>query len=272
MLTHRNMLFRAHEAVARTRAQRDSYSVVCYLPLCHVAERSFSRDAACHRLRGRFAESIDTVVTICARSRRRASSACRASGRRCSRASCIRSRTPRGSSERSFEMLVHYRQAHRPAPRRQWRQARHARRPAGLYAALARLFPRPAALPRPQPRALRLLRRRYGVARKCCMFFWILGCRVYQIYGMTESAGVCHMQQPGVTRSGCSGLLIPGLAAAHRRRRRTPDCGGPSVFKGYSSTTRRPTAPSIRAGCIPATSSNTRDDGEIRVVDRKKDI
>ena len=64
------------------------------------------------------------------------------------------------------------------------------------------------------------------------MFFWILGVPVYQIYGMTEAGGVTHMQQPGYTLSGSSGLLIDGL------EQKLADDGelllrGPSVFAGY---------------------------------------
>ena len=54
------------------------------------------------------------------------------------------------------------------------------------------------------------------------LFFWILGIPVYQIYGMTETGGVTHLQQPGYTLAGCSGLLIAGL------EQRIADDGGDS--------------------------------------------
>src|SRR5690606_1363043 len=64
MLSHRNMLHSAAEVVSIHGLTRESYSVLCYLPLCHVAERSFS--TVMQLVTGctvSFAESVDTVVT-----------------------------------------------------------------------------------------------------------------------------------------------------------------------------------------------------------------
>src|SRR4029453_2133489 len=63
MLTHRNMLYPASKVVATAGLSAATYSVVCYLPLCAVARRSFS--TLMHLLTGcpvSFAESVDTVV------------------------------------------------------------------------------------------------------------------------------------------------------------------------------------------------------------------
>ena len=71
------------------------------------------------------------------------------------------------------------------------------------------------------------------ISTEVLLFFWTLGVPVYQIYGMTESAGVCFAQRPGATRLG---LRRP--ADRRRRtspRRRTANCcvRAPSIFKGY---------------------------------------
>jgi long-chain acyl-CoA synthetase len=103
------------------------------------------------------------------------------------------------------------------------------------------------------------------------LFFWILGVPVYQIYGMTESSGVAFMQRPGATTSGYSGLVVDGVA------HRIADDGelllsGPSVFKGYlfdeEATKRAVVDGWLHTGDIV----EAQTDGEIRIVDRKKDI
>ncbi len=62
MLTHRNFVYGAY-AYAASRDMLDKrFESVCYLPLCHVAERSYS--TTMHLLTGgcvNFAESVDTV-------------------------------------------------------------------------------------------------------------------------------------------------------------------------------------------------------------------
>ena len=88
MLSHRNLLVTTDKLRRHFGLDRHTMEVLCYLPLCHVAERAFS--TVMHLVTGgvvNFAESIDTVRSTCARSRRPCSSACRASGRSCSRAS-----------------------------------------------------------------------------------------------------------------------------------------------------------------------------------------
>ncbi|MDQ6685002.1 MAG: AMP-binding protein, partial [Pseudomonadota bacterium] len=64
MLTHRNFVFGAYAYAAARKMQGKPFESVCYLPLCHVAERTYS--TVLHLLTGgcvSFAESIDTVAT-----------------------------------------------------------------------------------------------------------------------------------------------------------------------------------------------------------------
>jgi len=64
MLSHRNMIYGAYAyGVARDMLDK-RFESVCYLPLCHVAERSYS--TVLHLITGgtvNFAESIDTVAS-----------------------------------------------------------------------------------------------------------------------------------------------------------------------------------------------------------------
>ena len=63
MLSHRNLIVTVDKLKTHFRLDRHNYEVVCYLPLCHVAERAFS--TVLHLLTGgvvNYAESIDTVA------------------------------------------------------------------------------------------------------------------------------------------------------------------------------------------------------------------
>lgn len=64
MLTHRNFVYSAHAYAEATGMLEQRFEVVCYLPLCHVAERCYS--TVQHLVLGgtvNFAESVDTVAT-----------------------------------------------------------------------------------------------------------------------------------------------------------------------------------------------------------------
>jgi long-chain acyl-CoA synthetase len=64
MLTHRNFVYGAYAYAAARRMIGKRFESVCYLPLCHVAERTYS--TVLHLLTGgtvNFAESIDTVAS-----------------------------------------------------------------------------------------------------------------------------------------------------------------------------------------------------------------
>jgi long-chain acyl-CoA synthetase len=64
MLSHRNMLYAASEVATIYQLNSRSYSVLCYLPLCHVVERAFS--TVLQLVTGcvvNFAVSVDTVIS-----------------------------------------------------------------------------------------------------------------------------------------------------------------------------------------------------------------
>ena len=64
MLTHRNFVYGAYAYMVARKMLDKRFESVCYLPLCHVAERTYS--TVQHLLTGgcvNFAESIDTVAT-----------------------------------------------------------------------------------------------------------------------------------------------------------------------------------------------------------------
>lgn len=271
MLSHRNMLHSAWKVAEVHHLERSSYSVLCYLPLCHVAERSFS--TVMQLITGctvSFAESVDTVVVN------------------------LREIAPKGflGVPRIWEKMqqsIQYREKDAtPFQRRVYgfcmRLGREIaeRRLAngGDFARLSDhlLF---AVLSLVCFRGIRtflgLDRMRTGfcggatVSPEVLLFFWIIGVRVYQIYGMTECAGASHSQRHGSTAQGRSGLLLAGL----EQRSADDDellLKGPSVFKGYLFDDEA-TAKALAGGWLHTGDIvEIEPTGEVQVVDRKKDI
>ena len=271
MLTHRNMLHSASEVVRIHGLTRETYSVLCYLPLCHVAERSFS--TVMQLVTGctvSFAESVDTVVIN------------------------LREIAPLGFLgvpriwEKMQQSVLYRVKDTTPFQRRVFETCMRLGRPiaerrmanGGTLASLADRL-KFAALWlvcfRSLQHFLGINRVRSGfcggatVSPEVLLFFWILGVPVYQIYGMTESAGVSHTQRPGHTTLGRSGPLIEGL------EQKIADDGelllkGASIFKGYlfdeTATARAFSGGWLHTGDIVEIEGN----GEAHVLDRKKDI
>ncbi len=271
MLTHGNMLHSAAQVVRIHGLSRETYSVLCYLPLCHVAERSFS--TVMQLVTGctvSFAESVDTVVVN------------------------LREIAPKGFLgvpriwEKMQQSVLYRVKDTTPFQRRVYETCMRIGRPIA-----ERRLANGGALASASDRllfaALSLvcfgsLRRYLGLNRvingfcggatvspEVLLFFWILGVPVYQIYGMTESAGVSHTQRDGATTLGRSGPLIDGLS------QKIAEDGelllrGPSVFKGYlfdeAATARAFSDGWLHTGDIVEIEPN----GEAHVLDRKKDI
>lgn len=271
MLSHRNMLYSAACVAGMHRLDARSYSVLCYLPLCHVAERSFSM--VMQLVTGctvNFAESIDTVVLN------------------------LREVAPKGFLgvpriwEKMQQSIFHRQKDATRLQRRILDACLRAGRPlAERRMANGGDFASPAdrllfallwiACFRGLRQFLGLDRVRAGfcggatVSPEVLLFFWTIGVRVYQIYGMTESAGVCHTQGPGFTTLGSSGRLIEGL-----EQRFAADgellLRGPGVFRGYlfdeEATARAVVDGWLHTGDIAELTPS----GELMVLDRKKDI
>lgn len=270
MLSHRNMLSNAADIARIHGLNADSYSVLCYLPLCHVAERSFSLvQQLVTGCAVSFAESVDTVVMN------------------------LREIAPLGflgvpriweKMKQSIEYRVQdttpfqrwvYRKAMsmgREIARR--RLANGGRLAAGDRAAYALLY---VVCLRALQRYLGLNRVKTGfcggasISEEVLLFFWTLGIPVYQIYGMTECAGASHSQRPGATGLGTSGQLLSVLEQT------VADDGelllrGTACFQGYlfddTASANAFDGGWLHTGDIVELEPN----GELRVMDRKKDI
>ncbi|HYH23091.1 MAG TPA: AMP-binding protein [Azospirillum sp.] len=268
MLTHRNMLHSAAEVVHTLGLSAETYSVVCYLPLCHVAERSFSTvmQLVCGSVVN-FAESVDTVTVNLREIAPLGFLGVPRIWEKLQQGVLIRVKDAAPLQRRVFETCLRLGRAlseRAPDGGGSWRDRllRFA-----LWLACFRALRKHLGLDRARNGF-------YGgatVSPEVLRFFRVIGIPVYQIYGMTEAAGVTHMQRPGFTRLGCSGPRIDGLEEM------VDEDGellvrGPSVFKGYlfdeEASARALAGGWLHTGDIVEREEN----GEIRVVDRKKEI
>ncbi len=271
MLSHRNMLSSAVAVVETMGLSARSYSVVCYLPLCHVAERSFS--TCMQLLTGsvvNFAESIDTIVVNLREIAPLGFLGVPRIWEKMQQSVLFRLRDTVALQRHIYHAAM---RLGRPIAERALASGgrRRSLRDRALFALLWLLCFRSLQ------RFLGLDRVRAAycggasVSPEVLLFFQTLGVPLYQIYGMTESAGVSHLQQPGHTSAGCSGLLIDGL-----EQRMALDgellIRGPSVFKGYLFDPAA-TSLALRDGWLHTGDIvEMQDNGEIRIADRKKDI
>ena len=270
-LSHRNMLSNAAEIARIHGLNADTYSVLCYLPLCHVAERSFS--LVQQMVTGctvSFAESVDTVVTN------------------------LREIAPLGflGVPRIWEKMqqsIDYR-VQDTTPLQRWVYQRSiakgreiARRRLANGGRLASLGDRLTygvlylVCLRALQRFLGLNRVRTAfcggasISEDVLLFFWTLGVPVYQIYGMTECAGASHSQRSGATTLGTSGQLLSvfdqKIAEDGELLLRGEGC-----FQGYLFD-EQATAKAYADGWLH-TGDIVELEGadELRVMDRKKDI
>ncbi|HEX7563382.1 MAG TPA: AMP-binding protein [Bradyrhizobium sp.] len=269
MLTHRNLIYAAYTYAEAVGIADKPFESVCYLPLCHVAERCYS-EVTQLVLGGTvsFAESIDTVALNIreiaptffvgvpriyeklqqnflfklgenGKLRQKFAGACLALGRKLS------DRRQEGTTtllDRAVYGL--------------------------LYIALFRNIQRHLGFSRSRHR----LCAGASISPETLRFFDIIGRPVSQGYGLTESGGVAFIQTGAHHRLGGCGLPLP-------RTEWKLDTDGeillrnPGVFKGYFLDEKASTATIepdgwLRSGDI----IEVMDNGEIAVVDRKKAI
>jgi long-chain acyl-CoA synthetase len=269
MLTHRNLVYAAYTYAQTVGIADKPFESVCYLPLCHVAERCYS--LVMQLVLGgtvSFAESIDTVALNIREI-----------------APSFFVGVPRIYEKLQQSFLFRLGES---GKLRQWltrtylargrdlsdrRQNGTARWSDGLAYALLYVL------------MFRNIQRHLGFAhsrhRLCAgasispetlRFFDIIGRPVSQGYGLTESGGVAFIQTASRHRIGGCGLPMPATEWKL-------DTDGeillrnPGVFKGYFLDEKASTA-SLEPGGWLRTGDIVEilDNGEIAVVDRKKAI
>ncbi|MBS0449977.1 MAG: AMP-binding protein [Proteobacteria bacterium] len=272
MLTHRNFVYGAYAYMVARRMVNKPFESVCYLPLCHVAERSYS--TVQHLLSGgcvNFAESIDTVATnireiaptfflgvprIWEKLQQGFEFRMKDSGRL--QQSLYRAGMRRGRVL-SDRRAVHGRLA-------AWRDKLEF---AFWYVLLFRNMQRHMGLNRTHTRMCGGA----SVSPETLKFFDVIGLPVGQGYGLTEAGGLCFVQVPG--RPFISGSCGPAMDGVVWK---IADDGevivrSPGVFRGYlfdDKGTNDILSPDgwLATGDIV----EKRGSDEIAVVDRKKAI
>jgi len=109
------------------------------------------------------------------------------------------------------------------------------------------------------------------LARETQLFFMMLGIRVLQVYGLTETTAICTMDDPARVEPGRVGPAIPGIEMKVGENSEIL-ARGPNIFTGYW---RRPeqTAAALRDGWF-----HTGDQGEVdaggnwRITGRLKNL
>ncbi len=269
MLTHGNLVW-ALEANTRTLIPAtDQDEVLSFLPLAHIAERSFSLTFALYSgYAVNFAENLDTVPQNLREVR-----------------PTIFFAVPRIWEKLHSGVLLTMQEADWPK-----------RVAFGLAVGVGRAYAHRKLTRRAIPPWLRLayavaqasvlrpLRYRIGLDRvrialsaaapispDILRFFWSLGVEIREIYAQTEGTGVGTVHPIGDVTLGTVGKPCPGvevrLAADGEILVR-----GPNVFKGYFKDPEL-TAQTIIEGWLHSGDVGEFDaDGNLRLTDRKKDI
>ncbi len=272
MLTHRNLTFATCKFAEATGLKPGHYEAVCYLPLCHVAERSYSM--VLHLVLGgvvNFAESVDTVAVNI---REIAPTFFLGVPR-------IWEKLQQNISFRALESGNPWRPVFGLALRRgrvlaERRAAREGRRTlleraeyAFWYALLFRNMQRAMGLDRSIVRVCGGA----SVSPETLLFFDILGLPICQGYGLTESCGMAFVQRPERgSRVGACGPALDGvdLQLAEDGEILLRSHG---VFKGYLDDPAASAATLSADGWLSTGDIGKLDErGELVIVDRKKAI
>ncbi len=272
MRTHRNFVYAAYAYMVARQMTDKPFESVCYLPLCHVAERGYS--TVQHLLSGgcvNFAESVDTV------------------------ASNVREIAPTfflgvpriwEKLQQGFEFRMKdsgrlqnwvYRLAMKRGRVLSDRRAVTGRLASPLdqlefafwYVVMFRNMQRHMGLNRTHTRMCGGA----SVSPETLKFFDIIGLSVGQGYGLTEAGGLCFVQVPG--RPYIAGSCGPAMEGVQWRVAQDGEVfvRSPGVFQGYLFDDAGTRAILAEDGWL-ATGDivETRGDDELAVVDRKKAI
>jgi long-chain acyl-CoA synthetase len=91
------------------------------------------------------------------------------------------------------------------------------------------------------------------------LYFMMLGIRVLQVYGLTETTAICTMDDPNRVEVGCVGPAIPGMEMKLGENDEIV-VRGPNIFSGYWNRPEQ-TAEALRDGWL-----HTGDQGEVSVA------
>ncbi|HEY3247372.1 MAG TPA: AMP-binding protein [bacterium] len=269
MLTTGNILWELRAAVPRVIPATEHDEVLSYLPLAHIAERSFSLTIAVYcGYTVNFAENLDTVPQNLREVRPTLVFAVPRIWEK------LHSGIVLGMRDADWVKRVVFVQAVRIG--RAYGDALLERRPVPLWLRMAYRLAHLAVL---AP-----LRNRIGLDRThialsaaapispdVLRFFWGLGVYIREIYGQTEGSGLTTAHPVGNVRLATVGKPLPGIDV-----RLAPDgeilVRSEGVFCGYFRDPEQ-TARTVVDGWLHSGDIGEFDrDGNLRITDRKKDI
>ena len=250
-----------------------SLSVVCYLPLCHVAERLMS--PVMQLVYGSvvyFAESIDTVTQNL-----------REIG------PSFFFGVPRIWEKLQYEILIKSRDAR---PIAQWtfkkalgiatpiaqRTIANGGKPVNMRDAFIGWLLRLTVFSNllasiGLDRTWIAMTGGASISPSVILFFRALGVPIYQIYGMTETSGASHAQSKDMSRLGWCGPLLPGIVEQRVLSDGELQLRGQIIFNGYLYD-EEATAAAFTDGWLSTGDVVELDEatGQVQVIDRKKAI
>lgn len=269
LLSHRNLLVASYPLILQFDLTRDRYSVVCYLPLCHVAERIFSTILSL-MIGGQvnFAESIDTVQVNLREIAPKVFLGVPRIWEKLQYSASIRIQDARPLARRIYNWgldlgQAHFRKIEAGGQLNPVERIKH-------FAAKILVF-------NPLKRFMGIDKVHCGfvggasISPEVVRFFRVIGVPLYQVYGMTESAGLAFFQNAEKATVGAAGVPAPGL------QYRIAEDGEleikhPSVFLGYLDNQKATDETIVDGWLQTGDVVEQLDNGEIAIVDRKKSI
>jgi len=103
------------------------------------------------------------------------------------------------------------------------------------------------------------------------LYFMMLGIRVLQVYGLTETTAICTMDDPGRVEAGRVGPAIPGMEMRLGENDEIV-VRGPNIFQGYWNRPEQ-TAEAVRGGwCHTGDQGEVNAAGNWRIAGRIKNV
>ena len=269
MISHRNAIASARNFLSCTPLRADDV-IVSYLPLCHIAERSFSvlYPLMTGGITVNFAESLNTVQDNIREI-----------------APTIFFAVPRIWEKMQSGHIMRMRDA---TPLKRWVNGWCERKEKELYDMECR-----GGASGPYWKAMKTLtsvlhghplKKHFGLNRvryvytggaptppETVLFFHAIGIKIRNLYGSTECTGICSVHQGGDVRVGTVGPLSPGVEM------RVGEDGEllfktEGVFKGYYRNPEATTEAVVDGWYFSGDVGRLTEDGHLVITDRKKDI
>ncbi|MEX3009599.1 long-chain fatty acid--CoA ligase [Hoeflea sp. TYP-13] len=271
MLSHRGLIWGGLRLSERHGIDETNWEVLCYLPLCHVAERLCS--TIMQLVNGtpvNFAESIDAVNQNLREIAPTGFLGVPRIWEKLQYGVMVKLKDATPLQQRVVEQCL---ALGRPIAQRQLANGgeRKSLRDRLVFAFLWLVCFRSLQKSMGLDRAQTMLCGGASISPDVLEFFWALGLKVYQVYGMTELSGISHSQYPGHTALGQAG---PPLDTYEHTIAEDGEIlvRSKAIFPGYLRN-EQATAEAVRDGWMRTGDvGRIADDNSIVITDRKKDI